>query len=848
MQQRLLLLFIILLSCVSAHATHIVGGEFEMEHINSYNYRLTLNLYFDVVNGSIDAKDDFVSVNVFSKSTNVNVSRHTLWLKQSNRVPYTNIECTVGSLTTDKLVYSETIYLDPNIYNDPAGYYVVWERCCRNRTINNIIRPDDAAQVFYMEFPPVVKQGQFFQNSSPILFPPLSDYACVGELFYFEFNGTDPDGDSLVYDMVTPLNGYTTPGLPAYYRLEQPITYIIPPYPAPYPPIRWLPGYNTGNQIQGTPPINIDRQSGLLTMRPSQQGLFVFGIRVQEFREGKKIGEVRRDFQALVLNCPRNQTPKVVAQEQGKKNYYQEGQVLRINSTDANRCLNVLFTDPDRNEYVELRAKPVNFTRNDYTLQGTTRGTINSGTASDTLQATICFDECFSTDGKVFQMDFIVKDDGCSLPRQDTVRVSFVVEPLPDNPPEISLTTTHRRFEVQEGDRITFDVLGIDPDEDVVSLSAEGKNFDINTQDISFQNKSGAGQVNSPFTWNITCQTLKQESYTLDFVVRSTVCDREILRTETIEVIPKSNNNEPTIASDQEVTSIELEVGQTFSANIFGRDVDLDPLVLTAAGENYTLATYGMSFSSINGEGAADGIFTWTPTCDAFQQGTLRVRFNLTEEACSPAPDKQLTLEFVIKAPNNAPTLTSDQTLVTYSLKLNEAFEANFEGLDIDKDKLIISAEGEGFNLADYGMQFTGKEGVGEATGKFNWVASCPATEQELIRVNFILREDACDPQPQKITMEFRVEAPQLADYVPANIFTPNNDGKNDYFELPGLPPEFCSATFTSIVIFNRWGREVYRSTSSNFKWDGNDVNDGVYFYVIDFGTTTYKGSVTLVR
>ncbi len=810
-----------------------------MQHLEGYIYRLQLNLYFDVVNGNPDALDQTITVSIFEKGSNRLVRTEMMRLREQSYVPYTNIDCTVGQLVTKRLVYYETISLPPSTFSSLDGYYVTWERCCRNGTINNIVRPEDAAQTFYMEFPAVARRGQPFVNSSPVLFPPLSDYACVGEQFYFDFNGSDPDGDSIVYDMVTPLNGFTSPSMPAY---------TIQPRPAPYPEITWRSGYSADIQVQGNPAIDIDRQTGQLTMRPSQKGLFVFGIRAQEYRNGEKIGEVRRDFQVLVLDCPRNQTPVVVAREQGKKNDYQQGNILRISSTDPNRCLNVLFTDPDLSEYVELRARPVNFSRRDYTFQGVTKGFINQGSTPDTLQATLCFEECFDTEGKVYLMDLIVKDDGCSLPRQDTIRVSFVVEPEPDAPPAVSLSTNKRVFSVQEGDQITFDVLGLDPDEDVVTLSAEAKNFDLATQQITFEGKSAAGRVSSPFTWDITCETLQQESYTLDFVVRSTECGKEVLRTETIEVRTSSTNNLPTLSSDQELTVVELEVGQPYSANLFGRDVDMDPLSLTAAGEGFTLETYGMRFNSTGGNGEADGVFSWTPTCEALQNEKLQVKFQLAEDTCSSSPDQELVLEFRLKDPNNAPALSTDQQAYAFTLQLNENFEANFNGLDVDLDNLLLTAEGEGFNLADYGMAFTGAGGVGEAAGKFTWQATCPAREGDVLRVNFTLQEDACVPKPQQLKMEFTVEAPKLADYIPANIFTPNGDGKNDFFEIPGMPPEFCSATFTSIRIFNRWGKEVYRSTSSSFQWNGENVNDGVYFYVIDYGTTTYKGSVTLVR
>ncbi|TPE46027.1 gliding motility-associated C-terminal domain-containing protein [Pontibacter mangrovi] len=740
MPKRILLLFLFFLSVtVTARATHIVGGEFEMQHLSGYNYKLSLNLYFDAVHGSSGAKDSYVSINVFSKASNAFVGRFNLSLSSVTRVPYTNIDCTVGELVTDKRVYTSNIYLDPNLYNLPEGYYITWERCCRNHTINNIIDPDAAAQVFYMEFPPVVKKGQFFQNSSPILFPPLSDYACVDQLFYYEFNGTDPDGDSLVYSMVTPLNGYTSADLPAYYDLNTfPPVYYVTPQPAPYPTVPWRPGYSTVDQIHGSPAINIDAKTGLLTMRPAQKGLFVFGVKIEEYRDGTKLGEVRREFQVLVLECPNNQAPQVMLREPDSKALYQEGQVLRINSREATRCMEILFTDPNLSEYVELRAKPVNFSEAGFTVSGPSSGIINQGAATDTLRATLCFEECFDTKGKVYQLDLIVKDDGCSLPKQDTVRLSFSIAPPPDSPPTLSLSTTTRRFEVRQGDQINFEVLGLDPDDDMVYLSATGRDFDMSSQNIRFESGNGAGETSSPFVWDITCETMKQQLYTVDFMLRTTVCGQETVRKETIEVVPVSDNQ--------------------------------------------------------------------------------------------------------------APILSADNPALTYTLKLNEAFELNLSGLDIDQDNLRMEAAGEGFNLEEYGMQFTGSGTAGAANGKFTWLPACPKTEDEVLRVNFILQEENCAPKPQQLTVEFRVEVPKVGSYVPPNIFTPNGDGKNDFFEIPGLPQEFCSATFQNIRIYNRWGREVYRSTDSAFKWDGANLNDGVYFYMIDFNTTTYKGSVTLVR
>ena len=88
------------------------------------------------------------------------------------------------------------------------------------------------------------------------------------------------------------------------------------------------------------------------------------------------------------------------------------------------------------------------------------------------------------------------------------------------------------------------------------------------------------------------------------------------------------------------------------------------------------------------------------------------------------------------------------------------------------------------------------------------------------------------------------------------NIFTPNGDGVNDYFEIgygdKGKPINDLNQYYLShkLVIFNRWGRIVYESTDYKNDWDGGKLPDGTYFYVLECKGETddyrYQGSVMI--
>ncbi|MFD2965419.1 T9SS type B sorting domain-containing protein, partial [Olivibacter jilunii] len=80
------------------------------------------------------------------------------------------------------------------------------------------------------------------------------------------------------------------------------------------------------------------------------------------------------------------------------------------------------------------------------------------------------------------------------------------------------------------------------------------------------------------------------------------------------------------------------------------------------------------------------------------------------------------------------------------------------------------------------------------------------------------------------------------------NAFTPNGDGKNDQFEIMGIE----GYDRVELYVFNRWGNEVYNNPNYNNNWDGQNLNEGTYYYLIKLikedKVETQKGWVLLKR
>ncbi|MDB4710318.1 gliding motility-associated C-terminal domain-containing protein [Flavobacteriales bacterium] len=81
------------------------------------------------------------------------------------------------------------------------------------------------------------------------------------------------------------------------------------------------------------------------------------------------------------------------------------------------------------------------------------------------------------------------------------------------------------------------------------------------------------------------------------------------------------------------------------------------------------------------------------------------------------------------------------------------------------------------------------------------------------------------------------------------NVFTPNNDGINDLF-VPIISKGIVSI---NTIIYNRWGNKIYETNNLLIEWNGQDVNDGTYFWVVYYTDinaveNNLKGHLTILK
>ncbi|MBY5957328.1 gliding motility-associated C-terminal domain-containing protein [Membranicola marinus] len=261
-----LLLFI---SYGVSQATHNRAGEITYEQIGDLSIRITIVTY---------------------TKTSSHVDRDSLIVYWGDGTSET-IARTNGKGTPLDNDIKRNYYIKEHTYPGRGTYTIGMTDPNRIGGILNVNYPNSIRVKFHIAttFTFLNQQFQGENNSAVLLQPPI-DVGCVGKPFVHNPNAYDPDGDSLAYEWVVPLQDVGTP----------------------------VPNFLYPDQIDPGPENNIslDEVTGeIIWDSPQRRGQYNIAIRIKEYRNGILINSIIRDMQIEIQEC-NNSPPQVQVTDQ----------------------------------------------------------------------------------------------------------------------------------------------------------------------------------------------------------------------------------------------------------------------------------------------------------------------------------------------------------------------------------------------------------------------------------------------------------------------------------------------------------------------------------------------------
>lgn len=259
-------------------ATHLMGGEIIVHNDQLGQHEVLLTLYRDITGIPMQNSQD---ISIYNSSGNV-VFTVTANLDTSAYHPIFGIQ---NGSALPFFPYGVEIYFFSASFQCPipGEYTASWNNCCRNAAIINLVNPSSSDMQLFSNF--TVDTNSLYSNPyflvKPVVFLPVNTPWQYNPLPY------DPDGDSLVWSLGTPNETSSinpSQGIPI-------AGYSIPP------------SLSGGN-------LAIDPITGTISWTASVQGNFVYTVICEEFRNGIKVGDIRRDMQFIVL--PQGPVPSIV--------------------------------------------------------------------------------------------------------------------------------------------------------------------------------------------------------------------------------------------------------------------------------------------------------------------------------------------------------------------------------------------------------------------------------------------------------------------------------------------------------------------------------------------------------
>jgi len=314
---KLTFLLLLLLAFTEVRATHVVGGEVTYSYLSSTattnTYKIRLTLYRDCAGvnlGNTAAVSVLNPANTILQNLNLTlqgtaVDRSIVCAGQQSRC--TNAASTIPGV--QEFRYEGNLTLSNSINFPVTVAHLV---CCRPNGITNLLNPGSQETYLSTSIPP---QTLNLNNNSPVFLNPPNGVFCQGQLASLSLNAFDADGDALVYSLVAARRGST---------VQNPL------------PVTYAGTFTALAPMSSSTPVTINPATGVINFTPSVLNQrSVVAVRVEEYRNGNKIGEVFRDLEVTTINCGSN-VPPVIAPINNQVVQVGQSICIPVSVTDAN--------------------------------------------------------------------------------------------------------------------------------------------------------------------------------------------------------------------------------------------------------------------------------------------------------------------------------------------------------------------------------------------------------------------------------------------------------------------------------------------------------------------------------
>ncbi len=204
---------------------------------------------------------------------------------------------------------------------------------------------------------------------------------------------------------------------------------------------------------------------------------------------------------------------------------------------------------------------------------------------------------------------------------------------------------------------------------------------------------------------------------------------------------------------------------------------------------------------------------------------------------------------------NDSTTTVSPNVNTTYTVTItdqcgnttNETVEVTMPNYDT----LSVSTGGDGLICDGDLFNLVATAGGGAGGYSYQWfdidgnpignsVSSTSVTPAETDTVYTVVISDQCGNVASNLVQVVF----DNCIVAPPNVFTPNGDGINDFWVIDNI-----EKTQNEVIVYNRWGTIVFETTDYKGDWDGDNLSDGTYYYIVKVvGQDAYTGYVQILR